>query len=227
VSDFAEESVARLEATFRANADADRAPAMAKYMKGHFAFLGIPSPERRRLHREALAQLGRPSPDEAVAAALALWNLPEREFQYAGADILAASATRLGLEALAECERLITTKSWWDTVDGLAGSVAGRIVLAHQDAVTVMERWIDHENMWLRRSANLHQLKWKERTGEERLFRYCLARAGETEFFIRKAIGWALRQHAKQDPDWVRAFVEAHEADLSPLSRREAMKHLG
>jgi 3-methyladenine DNA glycosylase AlkD len=196
---------------------------MAKYMRDRFAFLGIPSPLRRQLHREALAGLPRPTEEDVLEAAAKLWRLPEREFQYAALDLLAGSAKRLTPATLPECERLITAKSWWDTVDGLAGSVVGAVVLGFPECVATMDRWIDHEDLWLRRSAILHQLKWKERTDTRRLFRYCLARAHETDFFIRKAIGWALRQYSWTDADAVAAFVAAHEAELSPLSKREAL----
>jgi 3-methyladenine DNA glycosylase AlkD len=175
------------------------------------------------LHREALAGLARPTEEDVIEAAEKLWRLPEREFQYAALDLLAGNAKRLTPAALSECERLITAKSWWDTVDGLAGSVVGAVVLGFPGCVATMDRWIDHEDLWLRRSAILHQLKWKERTDTERLFRYCLLRAGETDFFIRKAIGWALRQYSWTDPGAVAAFVAAHERELSPLSRREAL----
>jgi 3-methyladenine DNA glycosylase AlkD len=216
-------AVRRIEAALRARADAVAAVAMRRYMRDQFPFLGIPTPGRRRAQREALAGVRLADEAALLGAATALWTLPEREFQYAAVDLLASGVRRLSPGALPAIERLITTKSWWDTVDGLAGSVAGRIVLAHPGAETVMDHWIDDEDMWLRRSALLHQLKWKERTDEQRLFRYCLARAAEKEFFIRKAIGWALRQYSWTNGEAVRQFVQEHEAELSGLSRREAL----
>jgi 3-methyladenine DNA glycosylase AlkD len=167
--------------------------------------------------------MGRPAASDAIATAQRLWALPEREFQYAALDLLARAAPALTADALQAVETLIVTKSWWDTVDALASGVVGRIVLAHPATAATMDRWLDHESMWLRRSAILHQLKWKERTDQERLFRYCLARADENEFFIRKAIGWALRQYSWTNPEAVRAFVAAHDGELSGLSKREAL----
>ena len=220
---YAADVVERLSAAFRANMDANEAPGMARYMRDQFPFLGIKSPVRRALQRDTLRGLDRPGERDLADAARELWQLREREFQYAACDLLATNVRALTQESLGVCQELITAKSWWDTVDALAGSVAGRIVLANPEAVGTMDRWIDDEYMWLRRTAILHQLKWKERTDRERLFRYCALRAHETEFFIRKAIGWALRQYSWSNPQAVVAFVTEHEAQLSGLSKREAL----
>jgi 3-methyladenine DNA glycosylase AlkD len=128
-----------------------------------------------------------------------------------------------GPDFIAVVERLVTTKSWWDTVDSLAKGGAGALVLRHPDLAATMDRWIDDGNIWLRRTAILHQLGFKERTDAARLFRYCALRAGEQEFFIRKALGWALREYSKVDAEAVRAFVSEHERELSGLSKREAL----
>jgi 3-methyladenine DNA glycosylase AlkD len=124
---------------------------------------------------------------------------------------------------LAPIRTLVTTKSWWDTVDSLAKNGAGGLVLRYPELAGTMDRWVESENMWLRRTAILHQLGFKERTGADRLFRYCELRAHEQEFFIRKAIGWALREYSKVDADAVRRFVADHDAALSGLSKREAL----
>ncbi len=154
------------------------------------------------------------------------WAQPEREFQYVGSDVLARQATRLGPTHLDRVEALITAKSWWDTVDTLAAHVVGTMVRNHRALTQVMDRWIDANDIWLTRTAILHQLRWKTDTDPDRLFSYAERRAADTEFFIRKAIGWALREFARTDPDAVRAFVDAHADELSGLTRREAMKHL-
>jgi 3-methyladenine DNA glycosylase AlkD len=119
-------------------------------------------------------------------------------------------------------ERLVTTKSWWDTVDGLATHVAGPLVAAHPQLRGVMDRWVESENIWLARVAILHQERCRERTDPQVLLAYCLKRADEREFFIRKAIGWALRSYAKVAPEVVAQFLAEHGAALSGLSRREA-----
>jgi 3-methyladenine DNA glycosylase AlkD len=129
-------------------------------------------------------------------------------------------------EFLPTAGQLITTKPWWDTVDTLADHVVGMIVARHPEAVSTMDSWLLDDNLWLARTALLHQLTYRDRTDVDRLFRYCLARADHKDFFIRKAIGWALRQYAWTDPEPVRAFVEEHRAVLSPLSVREALKNI-
>ena len=134
-------------------------------------------------------------------------------------------ATQPGPGFLATVETLVTTRSWWDTVDPLATRVTGGIVARHQTAVSTMDKWAADDNMWLARTAILHQLHFKEKTDTERLFGYCTALAEHKDFFIRKAIGWALRQYARTDPDAVREFVAAT-PHLSALSVREATKHL-
>jgi 3-methyladenine DNA glycosylase AlkD len=207
-----------------ARADPVDAAAMRAYMKDQFAFFGVATPERRAALGPTMAVARRASGDELCAFADVCWQQPEREFQYVGTDALRATIPRLEARHLVDVERLIVTKSWWDTVDLLAGWCVGGLVRAHPELVTDMDRWIDADDMWLARSAILHQLRWKEATDVDRLFDYALRRAGDTEFFIRKAIGWALRQHARTDPDAVRRFVTTHE--FSALTTREALKHL-
>ena len=213
-----------LAAAFAAAADPGRATAMAHYMKDHFAFFGIATPARRAIQRDVLGRW-RPSEPELVAFADAAWARPERELQYAACDLLARNAARCSAALLDDLERWIIHKSWWDSVDALAHSV-GDLVLAHPHLAAVMDRWIDADDFWLARVAILHQLRYKAATDPDRLFAYCTRRAGDSEFFIRKAIGWALREYAKTDPDAVVAYVGVHEAQLSPLSRREALRRI-
>jgi 3-methyladenine DNA glycosylase AlkD len=216
----------RLVKAYAPAADPVRAASAAAYMRGQFPYLGIASPARRALSREVLRGQPKPTVDELPGIALACWALPEREYQYFAVDLLVAHARRLPPEFLATVRELITTKSWWDTVDALASRVVGTIVLAHPATVSTMDGWLHDDDMWVARTAILHQLTYKERTDVERLYRYCLARADHRDFFIRKAIGWALRQYAWTDPDAVRRFVTAHRGELSPLSVREATKNL-
>jgi 3-methyladenine DNA glycosylase AlkD len=216
----------RLVTTYGAAADPVRAASMRAYMRDQFAFLGIATPLRRALSRQVLQGVPAPGADELRTVALACWELPEREYQYFAADWLVRHAKRMTPEFLPTAHRLVTTKSWWDTVDTLADHVVGVIVARHPEAVSTMDSWLLDDNLWLARTALLHQLTYRDRTDVDRLFRYCLARADHTDFFIRKAIGWALRQYAWTDPEPVRAFVEEHRAVLSPLSVREALKNI-
>jgi 3-methyladenine DNA glycosylase AlkD len=210
-----------LTAAFDARRDPDKAVAMAAYMKDRFPFLGIPSPERRVAQREALGDWRTPASDELSAFARACWARDEREFQYAGCDTLIRHVKRLGPDALDLCQELITTRPWWDTTDALAT----RVVAFHADRPT-LERWLTSGNLWLERAVIIHQLGYRNRTDEAFLFHACLTHVASTEFFHRKAIGWALRQYARTAPDAVRRFVTDHDAELSGLSKREALKHL-
>ena len=206
-------------------ADSDQGLQMAAYMKDRYEFLGVKSPERRSAARATMRAAKQANPDDIIQFANQCWMQPEREFQYVASDVLNANVKRLRTTDLTAVEQLIVTKSWWDTVDALASQTVGGLVLANPDLVAVMDEWIDSENMWLARTAILHQLKYGEKTDNDRLFRYSLARADDTEFFIRKAIGWALRQYARVDPDAVYAFVDQHAAEFSGLTKREALKH--
>jgi 3-methyladenine DNA glycosylase AlkD len=197
-----------------------RAAAASAYLRHQFKFLGITLPRLRVLLRE----VPMPPADEAVAWAEACWALPEREYQYAGLAALRRVARRLPARCLPDLRGLITTRSWWDTVDALATQIVGTLLLQHPSLVVEMDRWIEDDDIWLARTAILHQERWKAQTDARRLFAYCELRAADREFFIRKAIGWALRSYAATDPLAVERFVLEHEAVLSALSRREAMR---
>ncbi|HEY5698012.1 MAG TPA: DNA alkylation repair protein [Acidimicrobiales bacterium] len=204
-----------------ARRDPEKAAAMAAYMKDQFPFLGVASPERRTAQREALGDWRAPTEDELSDFARACWAKDEREFQYAACDTLLRHVKRIGPDALDLCEDLITDKPWWDTTDALAS----RVVAFHARR-PVLERWLTSGNLWLERTAIIHQLGDKQATDEAFLFHACLTHAASTDFFHRKAIGWALRQYAKVSPDTVRIFVADHADELSGLSKREALKHL-
>jgi 3-methyladenine DNA glycosylase AlkD len=216
----------RLVAVYGAARDEAKAAPMRAYMRDQFPYLGIVTPQRRALSRQVLAGLPRPGEEDLRTGALACWALAEREYQYFACDWLAGNAAACSAGFLTTTRTLVATKSWWDTVDVLASRVVGPIVAGHPEAAATMDEWLRDEDMWLARTAILHQLTYAGRTDADRLFRYCLARAGHRDFFVRKAIGWSLRQYAKTDPDAVRAFVRAHEDTLSPLSVREALKNI-
>jgi 3-methyladenine DNA glycosylase AlkD len=214
----------RVVAAFEPARDDDRAGPMVAYLRDQFPFLGIPTPERRRLAKVALADLPPPSIDEVEAFARGCWDRPEREYQYVGADHTCRWIAVGDPSTIDLLRDLLTTKPWWDTVDALAANGVGSLVRAHPDLAAVMDRWIGDRDFWLARTAILHQLRWKADTDTDRLFGYCLRRAADTEFFLRKAIGWALREYSKTDPAAVERFVADHEGELSGLSKREALK---
>jgi 3-methyladenine DNA glycosylase AlkD len=223
---LAEAILTRLDEVYRTAADPVRAAGAGAYMRHQFPFLGITSPQQTQLNRTILAGLARPDEADLVAVAEGCWALDEREFQYFACAYLRRHV-KVGTPRLVPVVRsLIVTKSWWDTVDTLAAHTIGPLVAAHPSLVSTMDEWIEDENMWLVRTAILHQLQYKDRTDAQRLFRYCSTRAGHPDFFIRKAIGWALRQYAHTDSDAVRGYLDRAAAILSPLSVREASKHL-
>lgn len=213
--------VANVRAALSAVADPARAVDMRAYMKGVAPFFGVSAPVRRA----AVRPLGKPTVDELPSVARALWAEPEREFAYVAVDWL-EHATRKGpVSLIAVIEELVRSRQWWDTVDGLAASV-GNLVPRYPELVATMEQWVHDEDFWIARVAILHQLGRGEQTDTERLFRFCLARAHEKEFFVAKAIGWALRDFAWHRPDLVAAFVREHREELRPLTIREATKNL-
>lgn len=217
------DAVAALREAFEQYRDPVRAVAMAAYMRGQFPFFGIPSPERRALTRAALADWHPESEGELAQVAARLWSLPEREYQYAAIDLVARHIKLAGPTFLADAERLVTSKSWWDSADGLVGAAVGPLVANYPDLAAEMDRWVEGEDFWLVRCAILHQMRYKGGTDTGRLFGYCLKHSGDSQFFIRKAIGWALREYSKTDGETVRAFVSENAAVLSPLSQREAL----
>jgi 3-methyladenine DNA glycosylase AlkD len=212
-------------------ADPDRAPAMQAYMKSAMPFHGVPSPVARSLLRDAFA--AHPLDDRATwsATVLSLWDgATHREERYAA---LALARHRryggyLDPQVLPLLEHLVRTGAWWDLVDDVASHLVGPVLLAHHDETApVLRSWATAEDRWLRRTAVICQLAAKERTDIALLTEAIDANLGDRDFFLRKAIGWALRQHARVDPAWVRAFVADRTDRLSPLSRREALKHIG
>ncbi|MEU2262904.1 DNA alkylation repair protein [Streptomyces sp. NPDC019645] len=225
-SALADTVLERLTATYPAAADPVRAREAAAYMKDVAPFLGIRTPERRALSRTVLAGTPRPSEADCTAIALRCWELPEREYHYFAADYLRRHAGRCSSAFVPVVRLLITTVSWWDTVDTLAAHVVGALVAADPGLARVMDRWIEDDDLWIARTALLHQLRHKDATDAERLFRYCLRQSGHPDFFVRKAIGWSLREYAKTDPDAVRGFVDSARDRLAPLSVREALKNL-
>ncbi|MEU9304222.1 DNA alkylation repair protein [Streptomyces sp. NPDC048269] len=225
-SALADTLLERLTEVYAAAADPARAVPMTAYMKDVAPFLGIPTPLRRELSKAVTKDTPRPSETDCAALALGCWRLPEREYHYFAVDYLRRHVSRCSSGLLPVVRHLITTVPWWDTVDLLAAHTVGPLVAADPALAAVMDEWIGDDDLWLARTALLHQLRYKSATDTGRLFGYCRRQADHPDFFVRKAIGWCLREYAKTDPAAVRAFVEAERRSLSPLSVREALKNL-
>jgi len=214
-----------LTTDLQAHADPERAVGMAAYMKDNFEYLGLSSPVRKQLQKPLIRASRHCGPDEILDIADECWRQDFREFQYVAMDLLRARSKLLRKDDLPRLRHFIETKSWWDSVDALSSHPLGTLVRVH-DLGHVMDQWIDDENMWVARAAIYHQLRYKSDTEPDRLFDYAVKRASDSRFFIRKALGTALRQYAWTEPDRVRRFVDDHEDLLSGLTKREARKHL-
>jgi 3-methyladenine DNA glycosylase AlkD len=214
--------VSNLGSALRSVAEARRAPAMRAYMRDQFEFLGVPTPQRRSACKPLLQTMKAASPEQLLQLATLLWAETEREYQYVAIDLLALHWKRFDASHLPALLALAQQKSWWDSVDGLISVISDILRHQHQG----MDGAIGHDNFWVRRIALLHQLGWRGHTDTGRLFGYALQCAHEQEFFIQKAIGWALRDYARHDPQAIRRFTAAHRQQLAALSYREACKHL-
>ena len=206
-------------------ADPERAASMKAYMRNQFDFFGLPSPIRRALAKVFLQKENRPDIAMLDKVVLELWEQPQRELQFIAMELVDKYKKELEAAHFDLLEKMILQKSWWDTVDFIASNLVGQLVRRYpEEGRERIEKWRYSGNMWLVRTCIIHQLKYKNELDEALLFSLIKENSSDNEFFIRKAIGWALRQYGKYKPERVRYFVENHE--LSGLSRREALKYM-
>lgn len=212
-----------LRCKFDASADPVKASGAKAYMRNVSEFYGISSPRRREIMAELKKETGFPNDAEIDLFVRYAWEQPQREWQYAAMEMMAPLTRKGEFKLMDTAEFMIITKSWWDTVDYIASNISGQLYQKNHDKIeSRIEGWLQTENHWLWRTALLFQLKYGHKTDQELLFGLCERLSGEQDFFIRKAIGWALRQYSKYQPAAVKKFVETH--PLSGLSRREALK---
>ena len=225
---------------FRQHKNEENAEKQAAYLRHQFEFIGLKTPERRLLSKDFLKEK---KADKQIDWELVFefWNLPEREFQYLALDYLHQMKKWLIFDDMEKIKKLTVSKSWWDTVDAL-DELVGHLLLtgrkqatendstAHEQVKTLVKEWAQAENFWLRRIAIDCQLSFKNQTDLELLSynieKNLLGSSFAEEFFITKAIGWALRDLAKTNSAWVIKFIEEHENKMAKLSIREASKHL-
>lgn len=213
-----------IRAALRAAAQPANAAPMQAYMKSEMPYLGVKAPDRRAALKPVWRRLD--SATRRQTARALFLEATHREEWYATLDLL-GRAPRMTLDDVPMLVELVQAGAWWDVVDDLAINRLGSVLRDHRQALTPTARgWIDHDHGWLRRTSVLVQLKHRDATDLELLTDAIDENLDSDWFFLRKAIGWALRQHARTDPAWVRAFVEARPR-MSGLSRREALKHLG
>lgn len=222
--------ITAIRGELRALADPAKAEPMRAYMKSTMPYLGVPMPVTRRTCKAVFA--AHPIPDAATwrETVLTLWRrATHREERYAAVELTDHRPYRawIDLEALPMFEEMIVTGAWWDFVDVIAAHRIGVLLRNHpREMKPLLRRWARDPDLWRRRTAILAQLAFKEKTDLALLHGCMEPNFADPEFFIRKAIGWALRQYAWTDPEEVRRYVREHEARLSPLSRREALKNL-
>ncbi len=209
---------------FQLIGDPEVAPAMARYMKNKFKFLGLKATERKEQSKPLLRSSSKVDVPTLHAWITELYNRDYREYQYVAIDLATKNIKKWQLADLKVFRKFVTQKSWWDSVDSWR-TLFGKYIQLHPDEkVRVFEQFYQSTNIWERRVAINLQLMEKENTDTDMLTKAILADSETDEFFIQKAIGWSLRQYSKTNPEWVKQFLEAHK--LSNLAVREAQKYL-
>ena len=202
----------------------EQAQKMSKYMLNKFEYIGIKTPERRKIFKNFFKEYKN---EEKIDWEFVnkCWENKYREFQYIAADYLKNMKDKLTIDDIPKFKQLILKKSWWDTIDNLDMTI-GALALKDSNVNKILLEWSLDENIWLRRIAIDHQLLRKEKTNTELLEKILKNNLGQTEFFINKAIGWALRDYSKISPEWVKNFIEENKENMAKLSIKEASKYL-
>ena len=209
---------------FEENRNELLAESMSKYMQDKFSFLGIRGATRTEIYKNYFPN-ARKTKTIDWDFVESCWNKEEREFQYVVVYYLKAMQKFLKREDISRLKYLIVTKSWWDTVDLLA-KVVGSLVIRLEGYDQIMLEWSKDSNIWLKRVAILYQLSLKEKVDKQVLERILVNNLGDSEFFINKAIGWALRDYSKYNQEWVREFIKQNKDNMANLSIREASKYI-
>jgi 3-methyladenine DNA glycosylase AlkD len=210
---------------FHSVADSGKAIPMAAYMRNQFPFLGIKTPERRQIGKNHMKNTPLLTENELFVVVKELWNMPEREYQYFGQELIGYHKNVWTKKIIRLIEYCIVHKSWWDTVDALNTEGAGPYFLKFPGEIaSITARWNKSSNIWLNRSSLLFQKSYRKNTDKGLLSAYILHLSGSGEFFIQKGIGWILREYGKTNPAWVKEFTRKNK--IAPLSKREALKNL-
>ncbi|GBG04760.1 DNA alkylation repair protein [Lactobacillus rodentium] len=213
-----------LKEKFMQNADAGVAGEMHQYMKNKFLFYGYHTPARCKIYAENL-KLEKKNKKIDWDLLNQAWNDPYREMQYFACDYLIALKKYLMFSDMDKIENFVRTKSWWDTIDSLIKPV-GYLGLHDERVNDLMLKWSQDDNIWIRRFAIEHQLLRKDQMNTALLAKIIKNNLNSKEFFINKAIGWALRDYSKTNPHWVKSFINEYSEQLTPLSIKESSKYL-
>jgi 3-methyladenine DNA glycosylase AlkD len=204
----------------------ENAQAMAAYMKTSMPFYGVKAPDRRPLAKEAIKAYPIQNQNEFLQVVEELWNQSHREEKYIAIDIARSHPQYVNPAAFSLFEKMIRDGAWWDFVDDIAIHLIGTILMKYPSAIwPILEKWSNDSNLWIRRTVIICQNKFKKKTDQKRLLFFCLQRSHEKEFFIKKAIGWALREYARTEPQMIYEFIEKNKEHLSRLSYKEAVKN--
>jgi len=215
-----------LQKEFEKKKDLIIAKEQSSYMKKLFPFLGLKKPIRTEIEKKMLKKYIILNEDDLYSTVKILFDMEYREYQYT-ACVLAYKYKKLFTEkSFFLLEYMIRNKSWWDTVDIVATKLLGFLLEKFPKLRNNMDLWINDKNLWIKRSVLLFQLKYKNKTSEKKLFEYCEKTINEKDFFIRKAIGWSLREYSKTNKKSVRDFIEKNKNYLSKLSIKEGSKYL-
>jgi 3-methyladenine DNA glycosylase AlkD len=215
-----------IQSSFQKSKNPEIASGMKAYMKDNFDYLGIKSPERKTLQKQFVLELKKWNIDLIWDLVLKLWELDEREYQYFAMDLIKWRYKKPTKEDLEIIRHLITTKSWWDSVDFLAAHTLGKYLFEFPEKkAKVCNTFIKSNNLWLQRSTLIFQLKYKNHTDTALLQKNILSLNNNRDFFIQKAIGWSLRQYSKTNSESVQTFLENH-PEIDKLALREASKYL-
>lgn len=211
--------------SLESNSNSDNAEQMSAYMKDQFSFYGIKSPKRKELQRQFTKEYGKPENPIFETNIKNIWGKCNRELNYIIIDLLRPKRYWKEISAIELAEWMIINKSWWDTVDIIATNLVGEYFRQHPEKIEYYNaKWIHSDNMWLIRTAIIFQLKYKDKIDFELLKQNIRLHSHSKEFFIKKAIGWALREHSKLFPTEVVNFIDSNK--LQPLSYKEAVKYL-
>jgi 3-methyladenine DNA glycosylase AlkD len=210
-----------------AESDPEIAAGMATYMKTDMAFYGVPSPARKLITRQLVSEFPATRRAEYTSAVRALWHGAHREEKYLAIAYARSFPRYVTRASVPMYHMMITQGAWWDFVDEIAAHLIGSVLRNQREAFTAtVDTWSGSTDLWLRRTSIICQLRHKKDTDTALLDRVCTANLADSEFCIRTAVGWALREYAKTNADWVTGYVSSHEREMSSLSYREATKHL-
>ena len=218
--------IEQLTKLLQEESDKENAAYMKDYMRGQFEYFGVKTSPRREILKKVIAEKKEELTQNTREITIALYKLPQREFHMCATEIFEKHLRkRYTLEDIDIIEQLIIQNSWWDTVDFIAKQILGNYLIVHKAEIPkVISKFSSSKNMWLNRSAILFQLGYKNNTEEGLLFEQCTIHKDSNEFFIQKAIGWALREYGKTNPKSVLNFVNL--TRLKPLSHREAIRNI-